>query len=503
MWNKNAFNAIKRISMIAFLVGPVVLLVVPQQMQSVLADQSTFVPTSTPSAAEMDEATRWAAAKFDGKSIKAESMSSSGLIVIANNDPVQINGRSGKPLNINGKIYSGGLYCHALSHVVVRLPSQGREFTVVIGVDSNEQTSPGQGSIVFSVDVDGKEAFRSKLMREGMSGEAIKVDLNGAREFILKVGDAGDGISCDQADWAEATVVLSDGKIFKLADLPLISRSAQPPSSEPPFSFVYDGKPSSELLKSWQHQHSIKKLDENRTEHLQTWTDPKTGLEVRCRAITYSDFPTIEWTVYFKNTGKTDTPILSDVLSIDTEFQRITGDEYTLYHQRGTPCTIRDYEPFETPLSPNTKKRITAAGGRPSNSDLPYFNIGWQQQGVILAVGWPGQWAAEFARDAAEGLRVRAGQELVHLKLHPGEEIRTPLMALQFYRGDRVRAQNVWRRWMLAHNLPRSNGKVPPMQLAACSSHQFGEMINADSASQKLFINRYLAEGLKLDYWWM
>ena len=41
------------------------------------------------------------------------------------------------------------------------------------------------------------------------------------------------------------------------------------------------------------------------------------------------------------------------------------------------------------------------------------------------------------------------------------------------------------------------------MQLAACSSHQFGEMINADSASQKLFIDRYLDEGLKLDYWWM
>ena len=41
------------------------------------------------------------------------------------------------------------------------------------------------------------------------------------------------------------------------------------------------------------------------------------------------------------------------------------------------------------------------------------------------------------------------------------------------------------------------------MQLAACSSHQFGEMIHANTANQKLFVDRYLEEGLKLDYWWM
>ena len=81
--------------------------------------------------------------------------------------------------------------------------------------------------------------------------------------------------------------------------------------------------------------------------------------------------------------------------------------------------------------------------------------------------------------------------------------MRTPLIVLQFWKGDRLRSQNVWRRWMIAHNLPRPGGQLPPVQLAACSSHQFGEMINADSASQKLFIDRYLAEGLKLDYWWM
>ena len=34
-----------------------------------------------------------------------------------------------------------------------------------------------------------------------------------------------------------------------------------------PFSFVFDGKPSGELLKTWQRELSTKKLDENRTEY--------------------------------------------------------------------------------------------------------------------------------------------------------------------------------------------------------------------------------------------
>ena len=68
-------------------------------------------------------------------------------------------------------------------------------------------------------------------------------------------------------------------------------------------------------------------------------------------------------------------------------------------------------------------------------------------------------------------------------------------MVLQFWRGDWIRAQNLWRRWMLAHNLPRPGGKPIRPEIAACSSHQFGEMIHANEANQKLFIDRYLERG--------
>ena len=88
--------------------------------------------------------------------------------------------------------------------------------------------------------------------------------------------------------------------------------------------------------------------------------------------------------------------------------------------------------------------------------------------------------------------------------LHPGEAIRTPLIVLQFHEGGRTRAQNIWRSWMIAHNMPRPGGKLPPVpQLAACSSHQFGEMIHANRDNQIFFVDQYLERGIKLDYWWM
>ncbi|MDD4730244.1 MAG: alpha-galactosidase, partial [Dysgonamonadaceae bacterium] len=40
-------------------------------------------------------------------------------------------------------------------------------------------------------------------------------------------------------------------------------------------------------------------------------------------------------------------------------------------------------------------------------------------------------------------------------------------------------------------------------QLNACSSHFYSEMTQADEESQKMFIDRYLEKGIKLDYWWM
>jgi len=471
------------------------------QVVIALAAVSQAAHGASVSSRDLQDAHRWAQAKFLATSAHEEGVPT--LNVIANNDVVQRNARAGKPLNIAGKQFTRGLYCHAASKVVVRLPGPGKKFTAFAGVDSNEQTSGGRGSVVFSVTNRGKEIFKSAVLREGHPPVPVDIDLGGSNEFILEVGDAGDGISCDQSDWADARVELADGSVLWLGDLPISDQMVRTFDLGIPFSFKYGGKPSSELLAAWKVERTSKKLDENRTEHVTTYTDPETGLVARCVAVEYSDFPTVEWTLYLHNEGDSDTPIISEVLALDAWFSRTGAEEFVLNHNTGSPYSPTDYRPLRDALGPSATKRITTSGGRSSNSDLPYFNVEWGREGVIAVIGWPGQWSADFNRDAGNGLNLRFGQELTHFKLHPGEEVRTPRIVLQFWSGDRPNAQNVWRRWMLRYNLPRPFGKDVAPEMAACSSHQFGEMIHADKASQILFVDRYLEEGLKLDYWWM
>ena len=219
-------------------------------------------------------------------------------------------------------------------------------------------------------------------------------------------------------------------------------------------------------------------------------------------AIEYHDFPTVEWTLAFKNEGTADTPLLSEVQAVDTRFHRGKEGEFTLHSNTGSPCTPNDYEPHAQPLGQRATQRIATCGGRSTDSNMPYFNVEWPGQGVIVVLGWPGQWAADFIRDDATGLQVRGGQELTHFKLHPGEEVRAPLAVLQFWKGDWIRSQNIWRRWMSAHNLPRPGGKPMPPAIMVCMSDGYPGM-KSNAADEIRHIDRFVKAGAKPDYWWI
>jgi len=436
-----------------------------------------------------------------------------GLTVLANNDPVIQNQRAGQPLRLGDTEYTRGLYCHAVSKVVVRLPGPGKTFTAVVGLDRNDDTLRGKGSVVFRVRVGDEVRFQSPVMRVDTPPRDVRVDLAGAQTFTLEIGDAGDGIGWDQSNWADAKVTLADGSVLWLGDMPL--RDVRIPPGGPatlartsplPFAFIYAGQPSDALLATWPSRTESARLDDARTRHTLTWTDPRTGLEVRCAAVDYADFPAVEWTVSFTNTGDQDTPILENLQGLDARFGEPTDGEFVLRHPKGDTCGPDLYQPQEMSLAPDRPTRFTPAGGRPTNGRFPYYNLQTGDAGGLnLAVGWPGQWATTFTRDGGPGLRITAGQELTRLKLRPGEKVRTPLTALLFWQGtDTVRAQNLWRRWMWAHNVPRTaDGHLPPPILHGNTSGEFHEMIHANEANQKHFIDRYVEERIGITFWWM
>ncbi len=453
-------------------------------------------------------ARRWIDAKFLGTA--DPNPVPAHLLVHLKSGALRHNRIQDRHFLIAGRSFERGVAMPSPGEVVVRLVGPAERFQALVGVDSNDlgyYSNGGRGSVVASVEVDGHEAFRSPVLHEGLAAIPIDVDLKGAREFKLKLAAVGeraptDQAEWDQADWADAQVTLQGGSRIWLADLPL-GPLAGAYSPDEPFSFRYDGKSSAELLKHWLVERTSRKLDASRTEHVTTYSDAQTGLSVRCVGVAYSDFPVVEWTVFLKNTGSASTPIIEQLEALDANFERTAEGEFLLHHSKGSPNSPTDFQPLLTALAPAASKQFVAAGGRPTDTDLSYFNLEWAKQGVIVGLGWPGQWAASFTRDKERGIRVVAGQELTRFRLLPGEEVRTPLVALLFWEGNWTDSQNVWRRWMLAHNLPRPGGKLPPPQFAGSSGRQTIEMQDANEENQKVFLNRLLKTGLKLDYWWM
>jgi alpha-galactosidase len=241
--------------------------------------------------------------------------------------------------------------------------------------------------------------------------------------------------------------------------------------SPPPFSFIYDGKKSDALLPGWTRKATSEKLDDLRTRHIIVWTDPKTGLEIRCVAVKYADLPAVDWTLYLTNTGDKDTPILEQIRPLDVRFKSSGKDGFAIHHSLGDSNSGRSFAPVDDVLTKQKPGPLVLApnGGRSSDGHMPCFNVDWGTGGVAAAVGWSGQWEAAFNVNPDGDLQFRAGQQLTHLKLHPGETIRTPKILLVFWDGaDPIRGNNLFRRVMLAHYFPRQNGKLVMPPICAC-----------------------------------
>lgn len=506
-------------------------------MGVVLATASLAYAFETQNFQEANLKNRWIAAKFDGKAEKAVRPQHC-LEVIQNNDPVFLDNRSGNKLQIAGKKFDRGLYCHAPSHVNVFLPKPAKRFLGIVGIDTNaDSTKNGSGSVRFHISANEKELFTSEVLRGAQEGALVDVPLEGVSEFALKIDDGGDGISCDQSDWADARVEFEDGEILYLSDLELLNQDVYDRTLDLdyPFSFVYNGKSSKEFLKDWDVKREKSDVVDGKVTRKLTFTEPNGQLQVVCTAIDYVNYPLVEWTLNFKNLSTDSvTPIIEQVKSIDTIFGREfserkgfsgwdpdCGDalrwnaehEFKLHYSIGSPCRQDDYMPLVKQLDPGASFNVATSGGRPTDAHLPYFNLESYRQGWIIVVGWSGQWAANFQRQGELETRVTAGQELTHFSLYPEEEVRSPITVVApWFRDSWFDAQNIWRRWMIEYNVPRvpdrenaSNvkGKIIETHLAACSSHFFAEMTRATTKDQQNFIDGYLKRNIKLDYWWM
>jgi alpha-galactosidase len=270
-----------------------------------------------------------------------------------------------------------------------------------------------------------------------------------------------------------------------------------------PFSFSYDNVRSHGIGEEWTRSATTEEsLDA--THHVLIYRHRKTGLEARCHVRVFKKHPAVDWVLRFKNTGLRISPILSDVRALDTRFTS-PSNSYTLRHSsgahEGVDARATDFGPRVKPLPDGSDVEFAPLFGRSSWGDsLPFFNIDLSQRGVIAAIGWTGQWHAKFSRDASS-LSVEAGMEKTHLKLYPGEEIRTPRIMLLFWKGHPTYGQNLLRRIVLDHYHPQKNDKPITMPFLTSSAAVYGEAFNATEANQIEFAQKFA--GLGLEYLWL
>jgi alpha-galactosidase len=290
-----------------------------------------------------------------------------------------------------------------------------------------------------------------------------------------------------------------------------------------PWSFVYGGRSLSGVPAGWNLQVSPETHQGVEIQRSFTITDPATSLKITAQLTCYDDYPALEWVLFFENTGRNATPLLQSVRALDVHIGT-DARKVVLHRALGGSNKPTDFAPVEQPLDPGTEASFAPVGGLSSaETALPFFNLqapasgseGVQSNqgtfsadplrggGVMMAVGWSGQWSARFVHDP-QGVLVQAGMEHTSLRLMPGERIRTPRILLLFWQGtDWLRGCNLLRSFLLAHRTPRPGGRLPDVPIAAMPWWQFNYGNSATEQNQTKFASLYHTKRIPVDAFWL
>lgn len=244
-----------------------------------------------------------------------------------------------------------------------------------------------------------------------------------------------------------------------------------------PFSFRYDGEESAQLLAKW-HATEVTETDASGEVHRYTYVDPATNLKVIAEVRLYPEYPeAVDWVLRFRNDGHSDTPIIEDIFPLNLAISS-SSDDGLIHYDKGSAAQVDDFKPMEAHIVSGQSFHIESVDGDPSNHNaLPFFNLQTGHSGLIEAIGWTGDWQANFTRSKdGKTIAVSAGMKRTHLLLHPGEEIRTPRIVLMRWKGGEWQdAQNTWRRLLLTHYTPQENGE-----------HKFGPILFGSWGSEPI-----------------
>jgi alpha-galactosidase len=116
-------------------------------------------------------------------------------------------GQPPSPMTLDGAVYPHGWATSANGELWLDLKGAASRFVAMVGIDDARKA--GAGSATFEVWLDGRKAADSGLLKSGQPPKLLTVDLAGAKQMALMVGDGGDGSREDDADWGGALIELA------------------------------------------------------------------------------------------------------------------------------------------------------------------------------------------------------------------------------------------------------------------------------------------------------
>jgi len=265
-----------------------------------------------------------------------------------------------------------------------------------------------------------------------------------------------------------------------------------------PLCFIFDGKVYRGIPAEWNPKTEIRRIDCTMMETTVTGVSPE-GLEVSLRQICYQDHDVCEYVAHFTNRSDKSLPIIENIRISGV----LKGSDGTIWHGNGDSCDPEAFRYWNTPLK--AAMTIEPIGdGTPCKGAAPYMRLQFDGFGYDLAIGWGGNWVAEFVPDG-ELVEVSVGQTRCRMSIRPGETMRSPSLVVQTYTGDEADGANAWRRWYFDHILPKQNNK--PLGPKCCVHHMnidgMGEATGTTETNQVEAIERYAKQNVQADIWWL
>jgi hypothetical protein len=151
-----------------------------------------------------------------GKTEHAKKDIGSGLYPLAGRGMVQTKKNDGKPLKMKDQEFMSSLTISTTGRLVVHLSQAGKSFSGMLYAGDNTN----RGNMFICVKVEDKTIFKSEVLKGGMKGFPVNVNLAGASAFVLEVANDGGG-NIRPVIVADPKTTLMNGKEIWLADQPL------------------------------------------------------------------------------------------------------------------------------------------------------------------------------------------------------------------------------------------------------------------------------------------